>query len=60
MSLMLKTALTTICSIAFLLVMASFPVAGQEWIKVTPETAASHLVKKVEPVYPAFAKAAGI
>ena len=49
-----------ICSIAFLLVVVTPPMAAQQWIKVSPETAASHLVKKVEPVYPAFAKAAGV
>ena len=31
-----------------------------QFVKIPPETAASHLLKKGVPVYPAFAKAAGI
>lgn len=31
-----------------------------EWIKLPPDVAATHLIKKVPPAYPAFAKAAGI
>jgi len=30
------------------------------FVKIPPEVAASHILKKVEPLYPAFAKAAGI
>jgi outer membrane biosynthesis protein TonB len=33
---------------------------AQEWQEVSQETAASHLLRKVEPDYPAFAKAAGV
>ncbi len=33
---------------------------AQDWIKVSPEEAQSHLLRKVEPVYPPFAEAAGI
>lgn len=33
---------------------------ARQWIKLTPEVAATHLIKKVAPVSPAFAKAAGI
>jgi len=36
----------TICSIASWLIVVNLPVAAQEWIKVPPETAALHLVKK--------------
>lgn len=32
----------------------------RDWAKLPPGVAASHLIKKVAPVYPAFAKAAGI
>lgn len=52
----MKTPLA--CAIPLLLVTA--PLSAQQWIEVSPETAATHLVKKVEPVYPAFAKAAGV
>lgn len=33
---------------------------AQEWQEISSEDAATHLLKKVEPVYPAFAKTAGI
>lgn len=46
--------------IALLLILVTIPLAAQQWSKVSSEMAASHLLKKVEPVYPAFAKAAGI
>ena len=46
--------------IAFVQLLFAVPLAAQEWIKVTPEMAESHLVKNVAPVYPPFAKAAGI
>lgn len=49
-----------VCRIGPLLVLFSVPLAAQQWIKVSPETAANHLVRKAEPVYPAFAKAAGV
>lgn len=52
----MKTPLT--CAIPLLL--AAAPLSAQQWIEVSPETAATHLVTKVEPVYPAFAKAAGV
>lgn len=44
------------------LAIALLPVSlqAQQWITVTPEEAATHLIKKVEPEYPPFAKAAGI
>jgi TonB family protein len=31
-----------------------------QWVDIAPEVAASHLLKKVAPIYPAFAKAVGI
>jgi TonB family protein len=34
--------------------------AHQEWQEISQETAESHLLKKVDPVFPAFAKAAGV
>ncbi len=34
--------------------------AAQHWIKVSAEEAQGHLLRKVEPVYPPFAEAAGI
>jgi TonB family protein len=34
--------------------------AQQEWQQISQETAESHLLKKVDPVYPAFARAAGV
>ncbi len=33
---------------------------AQQWINLPPQVAATHLIKKVTPKYPAFAKAAGI
>lgn len=42
------------------LLLAAAPFSAQQWIEVSPETAETHLIKKVEPVYPAFAKAAGV
>ncbi len=33
---------------------------AQRWIILPPQVAATHLIKKVTPIYPAFAKAAGI
>jgi hypothetical protein len=32
----------------------------REWTKMPPNVAATHLIKKVAPIYPAFAEAAGI
>lgn len=48
--------------VALLSLIALVPTAlvAQEWLEVSPESAASHLLKKVEPVYPAFAEAAGV
>jgi hypothetical protein len=43
-----------------LLFAALAPVSAQQWIQVSPDEAASHLIKKVEPVYPVFAKAARV
>ena len=52
--------LCSACWIGLFLILVNVPLAAQEWIKVSPENAANHLVKKVEPAYPAFAKAAGV
>lgn len=41
------------------LVASSFLIA-QEWLEVPPEVAASHLLKHCDPVYPSFAKTAGL
>jgi len=38
----------------------SLTLSAQQWQAVTPEEAESHLLKKVEPVYPPFARVAGI
>lgn len=43
-----------------LLLVATAPLRAQQWINISGEEAASHLIKKVEPVYPSFAKAAGV
>jgi protein TonB len=48
------------CFLVSLWISVSVPLAAQERIKVSEETAASRLIKKVEPEYPAFAKAVGI
>jgi len=38
----------------------SMSLFAQEWVEISPEVAATHLVKKLEPVYPTFAKSAGV
>lgn len=45
-----------------LLFAAVAPLTAQrpEWVEFSADEAASHLLKKVEPVYPPFAKAAGV
>jgi len=55
-----KLQISRLAAALFLTVLLSAPLLAQEWIDVTSEEAASHLVKKVAPVYPSFAKAAGI
>jgi len=45
----------------FALILAiSVTLSAQQWRALTPDEAESHLLKKVEPVYPPFARAAGI
>ena len=43
-----------------LLVAMFLPLQAQEWVEIPTDTVATHLLKKVEPVYPPFAKVAGI
>jgi TonB family protein len=43
-----------------LIVTTSLTLSAQQWRAVTPDEAESHLLKKVEPVYPPFARVAGI
>jgi TonB family protein len=60
---MSHTPLTSPIRLATLLVLLFVALAAagaQESVQIAPEEAATHLVKKVDPVYPAFAKAAGI
>lgn len=45
--------LWAICALAL-------PAHPQHWVEMSSESANSHLLRKVEPTYPAFAKAAGI
>jgi TonB family protein len=49
-----------ICIALSAVLVSSIFVVAQESLDVSPEVAASHLLKHVDPVYPAFAKAAGI
>jgi TonB family protein len=52
--------------ILFLTILFSVRLAAQQradvtqWVDIAPVVAASHLLKKVAPIYPTFAKAAGI
>jgi uncharacterized protein YqkB len=46
--------------LGFILLFSGPLKARQEWQEISQETAESHLLKKVDPVYPAFAKAAGV
>ncbi len=43
-----------------LALLVSASLMGQERLQISPELAASHLMKKIEPVYPAWAKAEGV
>jgi TonB family protein len=43
-----------------LMLTMSLLLSAQQWRAVTPDEAESHLLKKVEPVYPPFARVAGI
>jgi TonB family protein len=52
---MSKTAMLLFFTILF-----SDSPEAQEWPQISPEIASTHLLKKVDPVYPAFAKAAGL
>jgi TonB family protein len=52
---MFKTA--TVLSFLFLF---SGLLKAQEWQQISPEIARTHLLKKADPVYPAFAEAAGV
>ena len=58
---MTKASSFLICLLCFstMLLFATGAVA-QEWMSPSREDAASHLIKKVAPVYPAFARVAGI
>jgi TonB family protein len=47
-------------AISALILTISLTLSAQQWSAVTPDEAESHLLKKVEPVYPPFARAAGI
>jgi hypothetical protein len=47
----------TVLAILYLLLQAA---PAQEQVELSPEVAASHLLKTVDPVYPAFARAAGV
>jgi hypothetical protein len=46
--------------LGFILLFSGPLKAHQKWQEVSQEIAASHLLRKAEPVYPAFAKAAGV
>jgi len=47
-------------AISALILTISLTLSAQQWRAVTPDEAESHLLKKIEPVYPPFARAAGI
>src|SRR5579863_8061491 len=50
-----------IASLSFLVASGILPSAGAQAPKeISAETAAAHLIRKVEPIYPPFAKAAGL
>jgi TonB family protein len=47
-------------ALLFFMILFSDSPKAQEWQQISPESASTHLLKKVDPVYPAFAKAAGL
>lgn len=51
--------LRTAALLSFIFVFSGRP-APQEWQQISPQAAESHLLKKAKPIYPPFAKAAGI
>jgi TonB family protein len=52
--------MSKMATLLFFMILLSDSPKAQEWQQISPETASTHLLKKVDPVYPAFAKAAGL
>jgi Gram-negative bacterial TonB protein C-terminal len=56
----LKSRMSKTATLLFFTILFSDSAKAQEWQRISPESASTHLLKKVDPVYPAFAKAAGL